>query len=139
MFKIIELEVAGSLGNQTQIDSTAHPPIVKKLYFVFEGWLGDDILEVFPCFIMTEPLKKEIEKEKLTGGIFDNLLVTKSENFIEMYPDKELPQFYWAKIQRSAITGDFSLAADYRLVISEKAYGILSKFNISNALIEELS
>ena len=68
MYKYIEPEVAGGLGNETIIDKNYHPPIVKKLHYEFNGWLGDDILESFPCFIVSERLKNEIIKKNLKVG-----------------------------------------------------------------------
>lgn len=47
MYKLIEPEVAGSLGKETELDSSVFPPHVKKLHYEFDGWLGDDILESF--------------------------------------------------------------------------------------------
>lgn len=138
MFRIIEPEVAGGLGKETQLDNTVHPPLVRKLHLEFDGWLGDDILESFPCFLVTETLKKEIEKEKLTGITFDFVLITKSPNFIELYPNKLLPMFYWAKINGQFARDDFFLGTDYRLIISENAYGLIRHFKIENALIEEM-
>lgn len=55
MFRYIEPEVAGGLGEETQMDSTVHPPLVKKLHLEFEGWLGDDILETFGVGSLIEP------------------------------------------------------------------------------------
>ncbi len=81
MYKIIEPEVAGSLGEQAQIDNSFFPPLIKNLNYEFEGWLGDDILESFPCYIVTEQLRKGIESEGLTGINFDEVLVSKSELF----------------------------------------------------------
>lgn len=139
MFKTIEPEVAGGLGSETQLDNTVHPPLVRKLHFMFEGWLGDDILETYPCFLVTQALKSKIENELLTGITFDDVLVTKSQLFIEMYPDKILPKFYWAKISGTFGKSDFSLGVDHRLVISQKAYGVLCQFNIGNSLVEEIN
>lgn len=136
MFRIIEPEVAGGMGSETQLDNTVHPPLVKRLHFEFEGWLGDDILETFPCFLVTESLKNKIQNENLTGIAFNTVLITKSSNFITMYPDKSLPKFYWAQIKGSFGKTDFFLGPDKRLVISEKSFLLLSQFQIKNALIE---
>jgi len=139
MFKIIEPEVAGGLGDKTLLDNSVHPPFINKLHFEFEGWLGDDILETFPCFLVTESLKNKIEDENLAGITFDDVLITKSSIFIEMYPDKMLPKFYWAKINGTFVKSDFFLGADHRLVISKKAYELLSHFKIAHALIEDMN
>ncbi|EPM67883.1 hypothetical protein A584_20143, partial [Pseudomonas syringae pv. theae ICMP 3923] len=52
----IEPEVADSLGDQTVMDTESWPPKVSRLEFQFGGWLGDELLEMFPCFICTTAL-----------------------------------------------------------------------------------
>jgi len=139
MYRIIEPEVAGSLGNKTEMDTSIHPPIIKSLHFEFDGWLGDDLLETFPCFIITRDLKLSIEDNNLSGISFDNVIITKSETFKELYNGRNLPKFYWAKINGKPYDNDFFLGADYRLHISEKAFSVLKKFKIDNAIIEDNS
>lgn len=138
MYKLIEPEVAGNLGEETIIDNSFFPPLVKKLNYEFDGWLGDDILESFPCYIVTERLRKNIDSEGLTGINFDNVLVSKSETFIELYPDKELPNFFWAKINGEPEKDDFFITEKNELAISNKAYLLLQKFNIDQADFEDL-
>lgn len=138
MYKLIEPEVAGGLGEKTELDNSVFPPLVKKLNYEFDGWLGDDILESFPCYIMTERLKKTIESENLSGITFDDVLISKSETFLDLYPDKELSAFFWAKINGEDYQDDFFITEQNGLAISEKAYSLLQKFNIDQADIEEL-
>lgn len=138
MYRIFEPEVPGGLGDETDLDGAVYPPLVKKLHFEFEGWLGDDILESFPCYLVTGPLRRCIEEDGLTGIYFEDALITKSDNFIELYTDRELPAFYWAKIVGEFVKSDFFLAPDHRLVISEKSYRLLTKFSICNATIEQM-
>lgn len=107
MYKLIEPEVAGGLGEQIQMDNSFFPPLIKNLHYEFKGWLGDDILESFPCYIVTERLRDGIELVKLTGVSFDKVFISKSETFLELYPDRELPNFFWAKINRESNKDDF--------------------------------
>jgi len=137
MYKYIEPEVAGGLGFETEMDSGVHPPVIKKLHYEFSGWLGDDILETFPCFIVSENLMNDIKKNQLTGVSFDDIIVTKSEEFISFYPKTNLPNFYWMKIEGKFGEDDFVIAEDYRLLISEKGMDVISYFNINNASIED--
>lgn len=138
MQKVLEPEVAGELGQETTMDTSIHPPIVKKVHFEFSGWLGDDLLESFPCFIVTQRLKEEIEKCNLTGFVFEDIKVTTSYNFQQFYPLVELPKFYWANMADNNAGNDFSLTADYKLVVSNAAFVLLNKFNIKNALIYDV-
>lgn len=138
MYKLIEPEVAGGLGEQTQMDNSFFPPLIKNLHYEFEGWLGDDILESFPCYIVTERLRDGIELEKLTGVSFDKVLISKSETFLELYPDRELPNFFWAKINGESNRDDFFITEKNGLAISERAYSLLKNYNIDQADIEDL-
>lgn len=138
MYKLIEPEVAGSLGDQTQLDNSFFPPLIKNLHYEFEGWLGDDILESFPCYIVTERLRKGIESEQLSGISFDQVLVSKSETFLELYPDRELPNFFWAKINGESNRDDFFITEKNGLAISERAYSLLKNYNIGQADVNDL-
>lgn len=137
MFRIIEPEVAGGLGSETQLDNTVHPPLIKKLHFVFEGWLGDDIIETFPCFLVTRRLMEGVVKRALTGISFDVVQITKSPDFMVMNSDVILPEFCWAKINGTSTDFDFFLANDHRLVISERVYELFKQFKLKHALLEE--
>ncbi|GEJ48147.1 hypothetical protein [Chryseobacterium sp. ON_d1] len=138
MYKLIEPEVAGGLGEQTQIDNSFFPPLIKNLHYEFEGWLGDDILESFPYYMVTERLRDGIELAKLTGVIFDKVLISKSETFLELYPDRELPNFFLAKINGESSRDDFFITEKNVLAISERTYSLLKNYNIDQADIEDL-
>ena len=138
MFRFIEPEVAGGLGKETLLDVTVHPPRVHKLHFEMDGWLGDDFLETFPVYIITERLKELVVAEGLTGMTFDHVTVSLSQLFLDLHPERSLPLFYWAKIIGAPLKDDFFMAPDHRLVISEKAYQIVTQLCISNALFEDI-
>lgn len=137
MYKYLEPEVAGEIGTDTILDNRVHPPIVTFLHFHFTGWLGDDILETFPCFIMSERLKNSIEEKKLKGISFDFVKVTKSDDFVMTSINEHLPTFYWAKMNGVFGIDDFVIAKDFRLLVSDKAYEVICEFNSANALIED--
>lgn len=138
MYKLIEPEVAGSLGEETELDNSVFPPHVKKLHYEFDGWLGDDILESFPCYIVTDCLRKDLENNKFTGISFNDVTVSKSETFLDIYPNRELPKFYWLKISGESFKDDFFITEENILAISEKVNLVLQKHNVNNADIEDL-
>lgn len=136
MFYFVEPEVSGGFGDNAIIDSSIHPPKVIKLHFEFDGWLGDDLIETFPCYIVSEGLAKEIEAENLTGFIFDEIEVSKSDQFEEMYPNREMPNFFWLKLQGVSEKDDFAFSDDYRLVVSDRALKVLKNWKVEEADIE---
>jgi hypothetical protein len=138
MYRIIEPEIAGELGSKTIINRIYDPPIVEKLHYEFNGWLGDDILESFPCYIMTKRLKNKIENRHLSGIKFDDVYVTTSQLFNDLYPEKIIPKFYWARIKGVPFIDDFAITSDSKLLISERPFLVLKSCNINHAIIQEL-
>lgn len=137
MYIIIEPEVAGGLGTETRMDNSIHPPEIFELHYEFDGWLGSDIIESFPCYVVTEKLKKGIEDTKLSGVIFKDLKVTKSDNFIELHPKVVLPKFYWMQVSGSVAVDDFGISKDFLLVVSIKAFELLKKYNTNGLDYED--
>ena len=137
-FYSLEPEVAGELGPKTIMDSSVHPPIVSKLHFIFSGWLGDEIIECFPCYIVTEGLVQEIKKLQPSGCWFDDVTIEKSEQFNELYPNKLLPKFKWLKVEGKAGKDDFGISPDNLLVVSERMLKVLKSFNLNECDITDL-
>ncbi|WP_080270387.1 hypothetical protein N027_23490 [Pseudomonas syringae USA007] len=135
----IEPEVAGGLGEQTIMDINCWPPKVSKLEYRFEGWLGDELLEMFPCFICTYALANALSTCKLSGMSFGPVITSKSEDFLELYPNTSLPDFYWLQVHGAAGADDFGIAQNNRLVISDSVMNIIKKFNINHADITDFS
>ncbi|MCP3944983.1 MAG: hypothetical protein GY710_26385 [Desulfobacteraceae bacterium] len=136
-FYSLELEVAGELGANTSMDSSVHPPLVFTLHFIFSGWRGDDLLECFPCYIATEALMQEIKNTQPSGCVFDEMIIEKSEQFNELYPNTMLPNFKWLKVQGEAGKDDFGISSDNFLIVSERILKILKNFNLNECEIEE--
>lgn len=137
-FYAIEPEVAGGMGKNTVFDRTpGKPTVVHKLHYEFQGWLGDELLESTPCFIVSKRVAREIEKAQLTGATFDEVEVTTSEQFQELYPNRQLPKFVWLKVEGIAGQDDFGTAPDGRLIASERALGLLQGLGIPHASVTE--
>ncbi|TPM38120.1 hypothetical protein [Mesorhizobium sp. B2-3-4] len=132
----LEPEVSGGPGENTIMDVTVHPPLVSRLHYEFDGWLGDGIVTSFPCYLVTKDVKEKILESDFSGVTFDDVEVTTSELFEEMQPNQKLPAFVWLKVNGDAGDDDFGIAKDYRLVVSERVLDALKSFGISNALIE---
>src|SRR5580700_5627195 len=92
-YYILEPEVAGGLGPRTIMDRSVHPPRVTHLHYHFEGWLGDQLVESFPCWLVTAAVGAEIKDAGLTGAEFGDAEVSASETFRELHPGRSLPSF----------------------------------------------
>jgi len=135
-YYIIKPEVAGQFGEKTKMDRSVHPPDVTKLHYEFHGWTGDALLTTVSHFIITEKLKNKIMSNDLSGYKIGDVVVTKSTQFEELYPDKELPEFHWLQIVGEAGQDDFGMAENHRLVISQDTLDVLNTTSIEQADVE---
>lgn len=136
MFYFLEPEVAGGLGDGTVMDTTSHPPVVSRLDYRFEGWLGDEILESFPCFIVTASLAQKLSISRLSGFSLAPVQVSKSEEFYDGHGHKKMPEFVWLKVTGNARSDDFGMTEDRRLVVSENALAVLRTAQMEHADLE---
>ena len=128
---ILQPEVPGELGEHTIMDTNVHPPIIRHLHFTFQGWLGDELIECFPCFLVSDRLKQYLSRNALTGFVFSECEIDFSEEFSLLYPLANVPAFHWMKISNNE-SDDFLINSSLNLQVSEKAWVILREVNISH-------
>jgi hypothetical protein len=124
-FYFAEPEVSGGLGSKTKGDFNTHPPQISSLDYVFEGWLGDSLIEAFPCYLVTKALQLRIQSAALSGVTFASATTSISSQFRELNPDVKLPVFVWMKISGIAGKDDFGMSPEHILVISSTAHELL--------------
>lgn len=132
-FSFVEPEVAGGWGSNTIADRSTVPVTVKHLHYEFDGWLGDVLLESTPCFIVTDEAEAAIRKAKLSGAGFAAMEASVSDTFRDTHSDRALPKFQRLTPLGTPGVDDFALAADLRLVLSEKAIGVLKELGLNHA------
>jgi hypothetical protein len=118
------------------MDSTTHPPGVARLHLHFQGWLGDDLIECFPCFAVTEKLGRRLDVAGLSGFTLASLEVSTSVDFDELH-GQPLPPFLWLQILAPSDEGaDFRTTDDHRLEVSDRALAVLREGNLEHAEIQ---
>jgi len=138
MFYVLEPEVAGHFGKNSVVDTSVRPPSVTKFHYELDGWLGDDLLETISSFVVTDRLRSVIEQSASTGYEFAPVEVTTSEQFDELYPDRELPNFWWLKIIGKPGVDDLGLSSDHRLVVRDGVFAkIQQRCQLDNCEVTE--
>lgn len=119
-YYVVAPEVAGGLGANTVLDRSTHPPLVSRLHYEFDGWLGDELLETFPCFIVSERIRDLILRSGFTGAEFAPVEMSTSSTFGELCPNRVIPAFVWLKLTGAPGIDDFGLSENHRLVVSKR-------------------
>lgn len=129
MHYILHPETPGETGDKTIMDTTTHPSVVTSLHIVFQGWMGDDLMECFPCFMVTEKLKQRLQQLKATGFIIQPCQVEVSPEFLLMQPGVILPPIYWLQVGHHPDC-DMFINHRHNLVITQKLYQQLADVNL---------
>jgi hypothetical protein len=149
-------EVAGGWGPRTTVTNQdaieagrATVPLVAVLEYRFEGWLGDELLESFPCFILTDRLANAIHTESLSGAGWGEVLISMSEDFTERHPGVRLPSFKRLLPEGRVTLGgagevtswsghDFCVADRAELVVTERGLDLLRRHGLKHCEAAEL-
>lgn len=134
---VLSPEVGGGLARDTVLLRDRHPPVVSHLHCELDGWLGDDLLETYPCFLVTTSLADKLRRETLSGYQLRAAQVSTSDLFRELYPDREVPRFLWLEATGRVGVDDFAVTEDGRLVVSESALTVLKKSQLRNCDVSE--
>lgn len=151
-------EVAGGYGENTivsnidSVRSKQERPIIAYLHYEFLGWLGDEILETTPCFIVTESLAYSIQRSDLKGYTFADIETSVTEEFEELeelHPRRILPNFkrivpngtveVIGDTFRNWSGDDFCMSQKFVLVVSEKVLAVIKKHKCDYCDITELN
>ena len=139
-FLTLEPLVPGQLGDDTELDTSVHPPIIvnSNLHIHIDTTFDSSLITIFPVYCVTRELKADIERAGLTGCAFDRAKITKSDMFHDFYPEgKELPDLEWIKIEGVAGKDDFGMSADHFLVVSQKAYSVLQEHPLAECKVKQ--
>ncbi len=148
MLYLLEPEVAGGKGENTEYDKGMN---VIHLEYEFYGWLGDELIEATPCFVVTDILARDIQASDLTGYQMRDIEISLNEQFYDINPQAKTPPFGMQLIPTGSVfvdkgnTGfknwsgdDFCFSNTRYLVVSEHALSVLKKHQINYCEITEL-
>lgn len=122
----LEPEVAGELGEHTVMDTSVHPPVVTRLHYeIGYGWGGDELLESFPCYIVTETIADRLISASLSGFRVEDAEVTLTEDAVEEHVGEVVPRFRWLAVTGRPGIDDLGITDKAQIVVSARALDIL--------------
>ena len=133
----LQPEVAGGWGAHTQADTSCHPPIVSRLHYEFDGWLGDCLLESFPCFIATESVIAALADGGMTGFEVSDVEISLTQEFRGQYPDRDVGHWRWLRPTASPGEADIAVSKSCVLVVSARALQVFKAHGLFNCTIQD--
>lgn len=132
---ILQPEVSGELGEKSELKTEVFPPQIIKLHFIFKTWLGDDLIECFPVYLVSERLKKAIEESNIEGYYFSDFEQSSDESMSKLQSISSAPVFFWFNFEKG--NKDFHINDNNQLVVSERVFKLLKEFNLNYCDIEK--
>lgn len=134
-------EVPGRWGEQTQADVSVHPPVVTTLDVEFAGWLGDDLVETFPCYLVSHRLADALGATALTGFVLDDVVISLDPQFVRFFPDEAaaVTGWRWLRLIGTPFESDFWADTTARLHVSDAALAVLRGFRLDHCQITPVS
>ena len=135
-YYVLEPEAAGGLGPRTVLDTAAHPPVVSRLHYEVEGWLGDDLLESTPCYLVNPAVGPALESAGVSGFELASAEVTVADDAQDVV-DARVTTFCWLRPLGKPGIDDLGVAPDASLVVSDKALDVLNQFQLDHCDVSE--
>lgn len=136
----VDAEVAGGLGRDMDYKHERSPRLIGRLHYVFDGWLGDDIVTTASFWLVSERLAAALRNSELTGFELEDALVTVSDTWRTFKGDAE--PGVWTRL---VPVGDREHGSDFfvenngtRLFVSDRAAEFLRGFTVQEGqLLQE--
>jgi len=106
--------------------------------YVFDTWLGDDLVRAHPVFLATTRLKDTLETLPGPTGFHSARIRVERSPFLRRHrPRLRLPTFWALEIYGQAGRHPLGLAADRSLVVSQAALDCLVQHSIPHAQLSQ--
>ena len=138
LYYLLEPEVAGTVGPNSDLDASVHPPVVKRLEYVFAGWLGDHLVESFPCYLVSEALARRLRAEPwITGYELDKVSVALDPQFVLLDGEvaRSLPRWRWLKLVGRPGVDDIWPDGRANLHVSGPVLAVLQDFKLEHCRV----
>lgn len=106
--------------------------------FEFDWWLGDDLVEAHGSLLVTDPLRRSLERhEDFSGFRIEPAQVRESAFFKEKPGRRALASFSRLQVVGRPGVDDMGLGADRRLVVSGRCLAVLLGHALEQAEIAQ--
>lgn len=130
---VLDPQVAGELGEGTDLDTSVHPPVVNKLEYVLDYPGTDDLIQSFPVFLASDQLVEALNAAEILGITWREATTTQGD-FYDEYPDADPINYQWLVPGQP---GDDCWTEGGELVVSDRMMAVLRDARINDCEIEE--
>jgi hypothetical protein len=128
-FFTVEPEASGSPVTGLPLDRVA---------YVFDAWLGDDLIRADPAVLATTAVKRALQGLQSSSGFEITRARTRTSGFFRKHsPGKRLPPLWAIDVRGHAGRDDMGLTPAGLLVVSRRVLDVLLDFRIGRAVLTQ--
>lgn len=135
---VLEPLVAGQLGDGTLLDASTHPPVVSRVQYVLDAPTGEDMIESFPVFLVSEALGSALRAAGFDGFSLDDVETVPSGEYTAVHGQGPHKEYRWLRVEASK-SADCWLDENYRLCVSDRMYAVISRYEIGRCGVTRLT
>ena len=106
--------------------------------YVFDAWLGDDLVRAHPAVLATTPVKRALQGLRSPSGFEITRARTRTSRFFRKHsPGKRLPPFWVIHVRGHPGRDDMGLTPAGILVVSRRVLDTLLDFRIGRAVLTQ--
>lgn len=139
-YHALQSDVPDENGEHMQLDTSVHPPRIIHLHLTLDNWDGDEIIESFPVYVVTDRLGKALSNAGLSSFTLRNAEITlapEEQAVLDRHGISELPNFQWLDVTGTAGRDALGITDRVQLVVSDSALAVLQQFRMEHCLVEE--
>ena len=109
-----------------------------RVVYVFDTWLGDDLVRAHPAVLVTTPVKRALLGLQDPSGFEVTKARARTSGFFRRHsPGKRLPPFWAIHVRGQAGRDDMGLTPAGILVVSRRVLDVLLDFRIGRAVLAQ--
>jgi hypothetical protein len=130
---VLDPQVAGELGARTEIDTSVHPPVVTCLEYVLDRPGTDDLIQSFPVFLATSPLKSALDAAGMRGITWREAAISHGDFYDEVSGGDSVSYLWLVPGE----PGDDCWIEEMMLVVSDRMMDVLRSACLDDCVVTE--
>ena len=109
-----------------------------RVAYVFDAWLGDDVIRAHPAVLVTTPVKRALLELRRPSGFEITRARARTSRFFRRHSaGRRLPPFWTIHVRGDAGRDDMGLTPAGILVVSRRVLDVLLDFRIGRAVLAQ--
>lgn len=134
----LDPQVAGELGEGTELDGRTHPPVVSAVEYVLDQPENDDLIQSFPVYLISVDMEQLLIHHGFTGFTLDDAAITAGDVYLEVHGPVPTPHYRWLRIAGRESDSDCWIDESLQICVSNRMMAAMRALRLDECDVEEI-